>query len=113
MAQAYRETTVWTTNTLNHSYYLEGSNILAYIPHGTDQVTWFTSPIKIDRRGRKFEQMEVSPFDRAPERSPLIRRVVGSKGGEYVINLTEGSCSCPGYQFRGACRHIKEIEHAE
>lgn len=37
----------------------------------------------------------------------------GSKGTPYTIDIVGGepkSCSCPGYQFRSNCRHLKEAE---
>lgn len=39
--------------------------------------------------------------------------IQGSKGTPYTIDIYGGkpqSCSCPGYQFRSNCRHLKEAE---
>ena len=30
--------------------------------------------------------------------------------GFYLVNVKDMSCSCPGYRFRGACRHIHHVE---
>jgi uncharacterized Zn finger protein len=38
------------------------------------------------------------------------KEVKGSKGQTYIINLDENTCTCSGYTFRGACKHIKELE---
>tara|TARA_R100000951_G_scaffold112966_1_gene114173 strand:- start:1016 stop:1399 length:384 start_codon:yes stop_codon:yes gene_type:complete len=38
--------------------------------------------------------------------------VTGSKGDQYLVIRQQGkyNCSCPGFQFRKNCRHVKEIE---
>ena len=40
--------------------------------------------------------------------------VEGSRGSKYVVVQTKNSrtCSCPGFQFRKTCRHIKELQDA-
>ena len=46
----------------------------------------------------------------------LRRTVKGSRGALYEVEIggrRGSSCSCPGYQFRGNCRHIKEVSEAE
>ena len=37
--------------------------------------------------------------------------VTGSKGNQYLVIRQEGkyNCSCPGYQFRKNCKHVKEL----
>ena len=114
MAQAYKETTKWTESTPNHTYLLEGDQMLAYIPYGKTQATWFKKPIRIDRRGRKFESVDNSlfeqPFWTTPKTVELIKTVKGSKGAEYIVNLEEKTCTCSGYTFRGTCKHVKELE---
>jgi hypothetical protein len=114
MVQAYKEITVWNDRAPNHTYYLEGDSMLAYIPYGKTQATWFKKPIRIDRRGRKFETLTVNPFDEpvwiTPRTVELIRTVAGSNGAQYIVNLEERTCTCPGYTFRGVCKHVKELE---
>ena len=116
MAQAYLETTNWTDTTgINHIYYLEGDRMLAYIRHGTDEVFWFKKPISISRSGRKFVESDNTPFitQFAPAEdesaSPELVEVQGSKGDVYYVNVAEGTCTCPGYTYRGTCRHVKEL----
>lgn len=38
--------------------------------------------------------------------------IAGSKGNEYIVTKEHGqySCTCPGYSFRGACKHIEEAK---
>lgn len=39
--------------------------------------------------------------------------IAGSKGNEYLVSKEHGqfSCTCPGYAFRGACKHIDEAKN--
>lgn len=39
--------------------------------------------------------------------------VKGSKGSEYVVTQDRGqySCTCPGFGFRRACKHVDEIKN--
>jgi len=39
--------------------------------------------------------------------------VQGSRGNSYVVVRTihRWSCTCPGFQFRKSCRHIKELQN--
>ena len=30
--------------------------------------------------------------------------------GFYLVDVRDMSCSCPGYRFRGHCRHIRHVE---
>lgn len=42
-----------------------------------------------------------------PASSKVLSRVVrGSKGEEYRV--VGGTCTCPGFQFRHTCKHVKE-----
>lgn len=40
--------------------------------------------------------------------------VEGSRGSKYTVVKTKNlwTCTCPGFQFRKTCRHIKELEDA-
>ena len=48
--------------------------------------------------------------------SGIIRRTIkGSTGKIYEVEVGgngRSSCSCPGHQFRGHCRHVKELLEA-
>jgi hypothetical protein len=91
-----------------HVYLLEGNNLIAYIRAGHTDPYYFKAPIKgFDRRGRKFESVEVSGFDVRP--CANIRTVQGSRGETYVVDMDTGTCTCAGYSFRGACKHTKEL----
>lgn len=86
--------------------------MLAYVRHGTQEAFWFKTPITIDRRGRKFEQVDAKPFAKSFLAQPtavLTKEVQGSKGQTYIVNLEENTCTCPGFTFRGACKHTTEL----
>ena len=96
-----------------HIYLLDGNNLVAYIKQNTKAPFYFNRPIKgFDKRGRKFEKVSNDLFNISfnvftPNN---IKEVSGSKGQTYIVNLDENTCSCPGYTFRGTCKHVKELE---
>ena len=107
--QALRETTVWAGNCANHTYLLDGNNLVAYIRAGTSSPFYFKSPIKgFDKRARKFVAVEPNPFE-VPQLASHLISVEGSKGQVYTIDTDLGTCTCPGYTFRGACKHVKDM----
>jgi hypothetical protein len=117
MAEAYLEVTEWAeVKACNHTYYLEGDRMLAYVRYGTAEPFWFKVPITISRSGRKFQRVDASVFQNsldiiaavAPD--PDVVEVAGSKPGVvYLVNLKENTCTCPGYTYRGQCKHVKEL----
>jgi hypothetical protein len=119
MAQAYRETTVWedSPTTINHTYLLEGDLMIAYMRSQTSIPFYFKTPIRISRSGRKFELVEPNPFELPQLPQPVIAQsnadiveIEGSKGAIYYVNKDLKTCTCPGYTYRGTCKHIKELE---
>jgi len=46
------------------------------------------------------DELEVKPSG--------IIEVAGSKGSVYYLDIGQGTCTCPGFTFRGACKHIAE-----
>jgi hypothetical protein len=69
----------------------------------------------IDRIGAagEFVELKDNPFGQAQaaDAMPWIKRVEGSKPGVfYTVNTEEMTCTCQGYTFRGACKHIKQLE---
>jgi len=110
--EAVREITVWKEScSPNHDYLLDGDRVLAYRPWGTGEIRKLSGKLKIDRRGRKFEKLDPNPFAglEQPEKESMVVEVKGSKGQTYRVNLEENTCTCPGFTFRGACKHTKEL----
>jgi hypothetical protein len=113
--EALKEVTVWADGTTaNHTYLLDGTNLVAYIRVNDTTPFYFKNPIKnFDKRGRKFEKLKVNPFKRIDTPvNPAIIQVQGSKGETYTVNTEEHTCTCPGFTFRGTCKHTKEMEPA-
>ena len=112
--EAVREVTVWTGvdyQQPNHDYLLDGDRIVAYRPWGTGKIIRGSGKIKIDRRGRKFEPLDPNPFAEldTAKAEPMVVEVKGSKGNSYFVNVEEKTCTCPGFTFRGNCKHVAEI----
>jgi len=111
--EAVREVTEWTGVAYrqpNHDYLLDGDRIVAYRPWGTDSIRVLRTQLKIDRRGRKFQKLDNSPFKdlEQPKAQSMVVEVKGSKGNSYFVNLEEQTCTCPGFGFRGTCKHVNE-----
>ena len=106
------ETTQWSEgfgDSCNHVYVMNDSltQAVAYVPRGSKTLQKFKNPLKIDTRGRTFEDLGEAT---APEPDVITR--MGSKGEVYYIT-NEGpdyTCTCPGFKFRGSCKHVAEIQ---
>jgi hypothetical protein len=89
----------------SHIYLLDGNKLVSYIKSGESEPFYFKNPIKgFDKRGRKFATVTPNPF-KVKAQSNLIT-VKGSNGNEYTIDPEEKTCTCPGFTFRGACKHV-------
>jgi len=86
-----------------HTYLLDGNNLVAYVKKGETTPFYFKNPIKgFDKRGRKFKPGNITLFN--TKKAQNERTVIGSSGQVYT--LTEDSCSCPGFTYRGTCKHM-------
>lgn len=110
--EAVREITEWQVDYQqpNHDYLLDGDRVLAYRKWGQGDIIPSKGNFRIDCRNRKFIKLDPNPFAgyQAEEAQQLVVEVKGSKGQTYYVNAQEGSCTCPGFQFRGECKHLKE-----
>lgn len=109
--EAVREVTVWkdVSKQPNHDYLLDGDKIVAYRKWGAGDVITLSGKIKIDRRGRKFVKLSPNPFEVKEDKESMVIEVKGSKGNSYFVNPEEQTCTCPGFTFRGSCKHITEL----
>jgi uncharacterized Zn finger protein len=90
-----------------HTYLVDGNNLVAYVKVNTTEPFYFKNPIKgFDRRGRKFVPGNIKLF--TVKKATNERTVQGSKGQTYTVNDAENTCTCPGFTFRGACKHLAE-----
>ena len=82
-------------------------------------VTDFDSPVRI----REIPLHRVTSIKYADGRTALQETlnqdtktwsIEGSSGSLYTVIRTKNSwtCTCPGFQFRKSCRHIKECQDA-
>ena len=96
-----------------HTYLIDGTRLVAYIRVGTLVPYYFNNGgIKgFSKSGRKFVTVTPNPFE-VPILASHLVSVQGSKGQVYTVDTSTGTCTCPGYTFRGACKHVKELELA-
>lgn len=113
LMEAVREITVWEglSKQPNHDYLLDGDKVMAYRKWGEGNIIKLSGNLKIDRRGRKFLKLEPNPFSELMQakRESVMVEIKGSKGNSYFVNKEEKTCTCPGFQFRGTCKHIIDI----
>ena len=89
-----------------HIYLLDGNNLVSYIKKGDTEPFYFKNPIKgFSKSGRKFEAVKPNPFKYQKKDANAIT-VKGSNGKEYTVDLAAQTCNCPGFTFRGACKHL-------
>lgn len=123
-----REVTEWSGveyRQPNHVYLMDGDKVYAYSKWGESEPQYMKTFLRVDRRGRKFEEVKKNtwkfdlsrvPQAEAPEKPQgQVWTVMGSKGNQYFVNLSAGhwSCTCPGHGFRGRCRHVEETQKAQ
>jgi hypothetical protein len=88
----------------------------AFKAKGTEAIKVFKNPIKIETRGRKFvvNPVQFKTGLKEPEPEGRFWIVKGSKGDEYKVTENSGNfnCSCSGWRFRGACKHVENIRLA-
>jgi len=85
-----QEQTQWRESVANNLYLITDSwdHVIAYVPQGEIKATRFKQPMRWDHRGRQFKVLK--------------------NGQIYRLTQYEGKwqCSCPGFQYRGKCRHV-------
>lgn len=108
--EALKEVTVWNVpfRQPNHIYLMKGDKIHAYIKWGEGEPEYLKHPLRMDKRGRKFVAADKNLFKTAEDTEKIVK-IQGSKGQTYYVNTLDKTCSCPGYTYRGACKHLVEI----
>lgn len=96
-----------------HTYLLDGTDLVAYLRAGHSEPFYFKRPIKgFSKSGRKFQEVKPSPFTVSVSAEPdaALIRVQGSKPNTwYWVNTELKTCTCSGYTFRGACKHVTAL----
>ena len=111
----FAETTDYKDSVPNGIYLLDDAKakMYAFKARGTGDIKVFRNPIRIDTRGRKFVINPVQFKTKLREEAPQGRYwiVKGSKGDEYKVTEHRGDfqCTCSGFRFRGACKHVENI----
>lgn len=118
--KAFQEITEWDSDFAvpNHVYFLNDSKdkMYGYVQADTGIVQTMRTPYRFHTRGRKFKEVKntwnfaVEETEKKPQGRTW--QVLGSKGNSYTVSLELGawSCSCSGFKFRNACRHVEKIK---
>jgi hypothetical protein len=99
-----KEVTKWEGTVPNHTYLLDGSKMVAYIREGTTEPFYFTKPIEFSKRKREFIVLKKNPFK--TKMKSITIQVKGSKGAVYEVDPEAKTCTCPGFTYRGNCKHL-------
>lgn len=109
------EITEWKSNTPNHTYFVsEGRDrMFGYVPLSTGVPVTFSKPIRFETRGRRFRAVDNRWNFAVTATVNPTWTVEGSRGNQYQVEKTETglTCTCPGFAFRGKCRHVTEIQN--
>lgn len=93
----------------NHTYLMNGDKVIAYKPWHEDPIQYLKGTYRLDKRYRKFEELPfvAAEWDMEEQKAPSnIITVSGSKGNTYDVDVEAETCTCPGFTFRGKCKHI-------
>lgn len=121
----FQEVTDWTDNpkAINHVYYMSDDKSLTvgYLKFGSGRLIKFTSPMRLDTRGRKFIVLKDKKGEPDEKYFPKIEvevkkdviEVQGSNGKVYTLEKVSGKyvCSCPGFTFRNKCKHSDKLNN--
>jgi len=88
-----------------HIYYVNDADKLVWFQVGdyTRGLDKYAVPKKFFRTGRKFEKIGI--IEEEKDIANIVQ-VAGSKGNTYSVDLDENTCTCTGFRFRGACKHV-------
>ena len=98
-----QEVTDWDLAYTPHNgiYHVNGAGQLVAYQGADGVLKRFINPIKgFSKSRRKFKKLEQYQED-LPSTAKII---TGSNGKEYIVD--DGKCTCPGFTFRGTCKHI-------
>tara|TARA_Y100000385_G_C12772355_1_gene499881 strand:- start:20 stop:349 length:330 start_codon:yes stop_codon:yes gene_type:complete len=107
MIEILQEVTDWGKYKVNNGiYHINGAgSLVAYQPNADAELQVLKSPSKqFSKSRRKFTKIG----ERAEEVPSHVIEATGSKGNIYFVDTEKRTCTCPGFTFRGDCKHVKE-----
>ena len=107
MIDILQEITDWGKYKVNNGVYHVNSagKLVAYQPDIDAPVQTLNVPsTQFSKSRRKFKKIG----ERPEELNKNIIEVKGSKGNVYLVDTEKNTCTCPGFTYRGYCKHVKE-----
>lgn len=116
--QILREISEWKGNfKCNHTYLIDNDKIIAYIRQGDSKVITLKHSLTMDKRYRKFIKVDNVDLNKLipKTKNSIIRTFnIQSKDKSYIVELdtikNRYRCTCPGFTFRGKCKHIETVK---
>lgn len=112
MITMLQETTDWGDHPVKNGVYHvnEHDQLVAYHAPGGELQEYKTPMKRFSKARRKFVVLDTYEEDDV-DTSVLRIEFEGSKGNTYYVTVEDGitQCTCPGYKFRGNCKHVNEV----
>jgi len=118
MITMLREITDWGDAPVKNGVYHvnDHDQLVAFHPQG-GELKEFKSPMKrFSKARRKFEVVDTYPDEWAELADVTRHEFTGSKGNTYVVTVDSDNvitCNCPGYKYRGMCKHYTAVKAGE
>ena len=107
MIEILQETTDWGKYKVNNGVYHVNSSgkLVAFQANIDSPIQELNVPsTQFSKSRRKF----IKIGEREEELESHIIKVTGSKGNVYLVDTEKKTCTCPGFTYRGHCKHVKE-----
>jgi len=108
MITILKEITDWEFS--GGTYYLnDHEQLVGYMPED-GAYKEFKNPIKqFSKARRKFKVL--GHIEEDHDITQNTWEFTGSKGNKYIVTEVDGelACNCPGFRFRGNCKHVNEV----
>ena len=112
MITMLQEITDWgDTPVKNGVYHVNDHDQLVAYHAPMGELVEFKVPMKrFSKARRKFKILDTYAED-SVDSSVERHEFIGSKGNTYVVTVQDGAaqCTCPGFKFRGNCKHYNEV----
>ena len=108
MIEILQEITDWGKYKVNNGIYHvnPAGKLVAYQPNAESELQVLNVPsTQFSKARRKFKKIGSYP---EITNEPHVKLIEGSNGNTYSLDTEKGTCSCPGYTYRGNSKHVKE-----